>query len=42
LTFVYPRIRSMARFQGLPLPYWATGSMSVLGATLVTAIDMSM
>jgi hypothetical protein len=41
LTFVYPRIRSMARFQGLPLPYWATGSMSVLGATLVTAIDMS-
>lgn len=42
LTFVYPRIRGMARFAGMPLPYWATGGMSVLGAAMVTAIDVSL
>lgn len=41
LTFVYPRIRGMTRFAGIPLPYWATGGMSVLGAAMVTAIDVS-
>lgn len=41
LTFVYPKIRGMARFAGLPLPYWATGGMAVVGAGMVTAIDIS-
>lgn len=41
LTFVYPRVRGMARFAGAPLPYWATGGMSALGAAMVTAINIS-
>lgn len=41
LTFVYPRVRNMPRFTGMPLPYWATGGMAALGATLVTAISIS-
>lgn len=42
LTFVYPKIRQMPRFAGLPLPYWATGSLSALGAAMVTAINLSL
>jgi hypothetical protein len=41
LTFVYPRIRGLQRFAGMPLPYWATGGMSVAGAAMVTAINVS-
>jgi hypothetical protein len=41
LTFIYPRIRGLQRFAGMPLPYWATGGMSVAGAAMVTAIHMS-
>jgi hypothetical protein len=41
LTFVYPRIRGLQRFAGMPLPYWATGGMSVAGAAMVTAINLS-
>jgi hypothetical protein len=41
LTFVYPRIRNLQRFAGMPLPYWATGGMSVAGAAMVTAVHMS-
>lgn len=42
LTFIYPKVRGMARFEGIPLPYWATGGMSALGAGLVTAINISL
>jgi len=41
LTFIYPRIRGLQRFAGMPLPYWATGGMSAAGAAMVTAIHMS-
>lgn len=42
LTFVYPKVRGMQRFAGLPLPHWATAAMSVAGAGLVTAVDVSL
>lgn len=42
LTFVYPKIRSMTRFQGLPLPYWVTGALAVAAAGSTTAIDISL
>lgn len=41
LTFIYPKIRGLQRFAGMPLPYWATGGMSVAGAAMVTAVHMS-
>jgi hypothetical protein len=42
LTFIYPKIRNMPRFAGAPLPYYATGGLSAIGAAMVTAINLSL
>jgi len=42
LTFVYPKIRGMQRFQGVAIPYWVTGVLAVVAAGSTTAINISL